>query len=73
MRIRFHKIDEFIRVYDETKWYLVSFRSEKYDFIYNRIRTVKSGITYVISHYYAKIKGKIGKLITFYNFIIFIM
>ena len=47
-----------VRVYDETR-YLVLFGSEKYDLIYNRIRYlvgVKSGITYVISHNYAKIK-----------------
>ena len=48
----------FIRVYDRTR-YLVLFRAEKYDFIYNRIRYiigVKSGITYAISHNYEKIK-----------------
>ena len=55
MCISFDKIDEFIRVYDGTR-YLVLF-GKKYDFIYNRIRylkEVKSGITYVISHNYAK-------------------
>ena len=39
--------------------YLVLFGSEKYDFIYNRVRYVigvKSGITNVISDNYAKIK-----------------
>ena len=58
MRIRFDKIDGFIRVNDETK-YLVLFGSEKYDSIYNRIRyliSVKCGTTYIISHHYAKIK-----------------
>ena len=35
--IMFDKIDVFIRVYDGTI-YLVLFGSEKYDFIYNRIR-----------------------------------
>ena len=35
--IRFDKVDAFIRVYDGTK-YLVLFRGEKNDFIYNRIR-----------------------------------
>ena len=48
-RIRFDKIDGFIRVYDGTR-YLVLLESEKYNFIYNRIRyltEVKSGITYV--------------------------
>ena len=53
--IRFDKIDGFIRIYDGTK-YLVLFGSGKYDFIYNRLIIVKSGITYVISHNYAKIK-----------------
>ena len=50
LRIRFNKIDKFIRVYDGTR-YLVLFGSEKY-FIYNRIRyliCVKSSIKY-ISH-----------------------
>ena len=36
VRIRFDKVDEFIRAYDGTR-YLVSFASEKYDAIYNRI------------------------------------
>ena len=60
-RITFNKIDGVISVCDETR-YLVLFGAEKYDFIdfiYNRIRyliEVKSGITYVISHDYAKIK-----------------
>ena len=39
--------------------YLVLFGTEKYDSIYNRIRyliSAKSGITYIISHNYAKIK-----------------
>ena len=55
-RIRFDKVDGFIRVYDGTR-YLVFFRDEKYNFIYNRIRYligVKSAITVVISHFYAK-------------------
>ena len=59
MRIRFKKIDGFVRVNDETK-YLVLFGAEKYDSIYNRIRYlvgVKSGITYVFFfHNYARIK-----------------
>ena len=58
LHIRLDKIDGFIRVYDGTR-YLVLFGSEKYDFIYKRIRyliSVKSGITYTISHTYAKIK-----------------
>ena len=58
MRIRFDKVNEFIRVYDRTR-YLVLFVGEKYDFISNRMRYligVKSGIIYVISHNWAKIK-----------------
>ena len=58
LRIWFDKIYGFIRVYDGTR-YLVLFEVEKYDFIYNRITYligVKSGITYVISHNYAKSK-----------------
>ena len=52
MRVRF------IRFYDGTR-YLVSFEAEKYESFYSRIRYcigVKSGITYVISHNYPKIK-----------------
>ena len=55
--IRSNKIDGFIRVYDGTR-YLTLFHSEKYDYIYNRIRyliSLKSSITYFLSHYYAKI------------------
>ena len=58
LRIILEKIDVFIRVYDGTR-YLVLFGSEKYDSIYNRIRyfvTVKSVITYIISHNYVTIK-----------------
>ena len=55
--------------------------SEKYDFIYNRIRyliSVKSDITYAISHNYAKIKVDsfdslpLEKTMTFHNVIILI-
>ena len=58
LRTRFDKIDGYIRVYDGAR-HLVLFGSEKYDFIYKRIRyliSVKCGITYNISHNYAKIK-----------------
>ena len=34
-RIRFYKIDTFIRIYDRTR-YLILFYSEKYDVIYDR-------------------------------------
>ena len=56
-RIRFDKIDEFIRIYDGTR-YLTSFGSEKYDVVYDRIRylvSLKSGITCISSHYFAKV------------------
>ena len=58
LRIRFDKIDGFIRIYDRTK-YLRLLGSEKYDAISNRIRyliNLKSSITYVFSHYHAKSK-----------------
>ena len=57
-RIRFDNIDGFIRVYYETR-YLVLFAAEKYYSIDNKIRNligVKSGLTYVFSHNYVKIK-----------------
>ena len=56
--IRLNKIDGFVRVYDGTR-YLLLFGSEKNDYIYNMIRylmSVKSGIAYIISHNYAKIR-----------------
>ena len=37
MRIRFYKINGFIRIYDGTR-YLTLFGSDKYYAIYNRIR-----------------------------------
>ena len=58
LRIRFGKIDGFIRIYDGTR-YLTLFGSEKYAAIYNRIRYLisqKSGITYIVSHCFAEIK-----------------
>ena len=58
LRIRFDKIDGFIRIYDGTR-YLALFGSEKYDAIYDRIRyliSLKSGITYIFPQYFAKIK-----------------
>ena len=54
----FSKEDRFIRGYNGTK-YLGLFGSEKYDAIFDRIRCLiglKSGIKYVDSHKYAKIK-----------------
>ena len=53
LRIRFDKIDGFIRVYDGTR-YLVLFVPEKYDAICNRIRYLTE--VYVFSHNYGRIK-----------------
>ena len=75
--IRFDKIDWFIRIFDGTK-YLLLLSTEKYDTIYNRIRyltSLKSGITYIFSHHFAKIKVDflpIEKMFTLYNIIILI-
>ena len=58
LSIRFNQVDGFVSVYDGNI-YLVLFSLEKYDPFYNRIRYqkgVKSGITYVFSHHYVKIK-----------------
>ena len=58
LRIRFIKIFGFVIVYDVTR-YLILHRGERYDFMYNMIRYligVKSSITYVVSHNYAKIQ-----------------
>ena len=60
LRVRLDKINGFIRVYDGTR-YLVLFVSGKYDYIYNKITyliSVKSGITDIISHNYAKNKSR---------------
>ena len=57
--IRRDKADGLIRVYDGTR-YLVLSDSEKYDAIYNRIRYLisgKSDIAYVICHNYARNKA----------------
>ena len=80
MRIRLGKMNGFIRVYNKTR-YLFLFGGEKYDFIYNRIRYpigVKSGITYIFSLNYAKIKVDsynslpLEKTLNFHNVIILI-
>ena len=50
LRIKFNKIDGFMRIYDGTR-YLVLFASKKYDSIYNKtryLRSMKSVITYII-------------------------
>ena len=75
LRIRFDKIDGFIGVYDGTR-YLVLFGSEKYDSIYNRIKyliSVKCGITYIISHYYAKVKVDLYDFLALEKTVAFIM
>ena len=80
LRIRFEKIDGFIRIYDETR-YSTLFGSENYDAIYNRIScliSLKSSITYIFCHYLAKIKVHsydslpIEKRLTLHNVILLI-
>ena len=80
LQIRFNKIYGFIRIYDGTR-YLTLFGSENYDAIYNRIRyliSLKSSITYIFSHYFAKMKVDsydslpIEKRLTLHNVIILI-
>ena len=79
LRIRFDKIDGFIRIYDGTR-YLTLFDSEKYEVFYNRIRyitSLKGSIPYVFVSY-AKIKVdsydslSIEKRLTLHNVIILI-
>ena len=68
MRIRFNKIDGFVRVYDGSK-YLALFGLEKNDAICNRIRYVigaKKGFIYISFHNYARIKFK---TLTFHSII----
>ena len=80
LRIRFSEVEGFIRVYNGTR-YLVLYGPGKYDAIYNRIRYLKSqnsGITYVISHNYTRIKIDsydslpLEKTLTLYNVIMLI-
>ena len=62
MCIKIDKIHGLIRIYDWSR-YLTLFGSEKYDAIYDRIRyliILKSGITYIFSHYFAKIKVELN-------------
>ena len=77
LRIILVKIDAFIRIYDGTR-YLTLFGPKEYDAIYDRIRYVinlKSGITYICSHYFTKIKVDfydslpLEKLLTLHNVI----
>ena len=58
LRVRFHKVDGFIKVFDGTR-YLVLFGTERYDAIDDRIRYLisqKSGITYIVDHNFARIR-----------------
>ena len=80
LRIRLDEIDGFFRVYDGTR-YLVLIGIKKYDYIYNRFRyliSVKSNITDIISHNYAKIEVDsynslpLEKIMTFHNVTILI-
>ena len=78
--ISFDKTDVIIRIYHGTR-YLALFRTKKYDAIYDKIRylvSIKSGITYFISHWLAKINVDSydylprGKTLTLHNAIILI-
>ena len=80
LRIRFDKIDGFIRIYNGTI-YLTLFGSEKYYAICNRIRyfiSLKRGITYIFPYYFPKINGNsydslpIEKILNLHNVIILI-
>ena len=53
--IRFDKLNGFIRIYDGTR-YLVLVGPEKFDAIYNKKKSQKSGITYVFFINYVIIK-----------------
>ena len=58
LHIRFDKVDGFIRVYNGTR-YLVLFGPGRYGAIFDMIKyltSLKSGVSYVISHNFARIK-----------------
>ena len=69
LRIRFFKIDRFIRIYDRTR-YLTLFCAEIYDAIYNRIRY----LIYIFSYYCLKIKidSILNKYKNYYHYRIFL-
>ena len=80
LRIRFDKIDGFIKIYDGIR-YLVLFGYERYDAMFNRNRYLiseKSGITESINHNFARIRIDSGysfptqKKLIFHNVIILI-
>ena len=58
MRIKFNRIDGFIKIYDGTR-YLALFGLDKYDAFCDKIRyltSLKSDTTYIFSHTFAKVK-----------------
>ena len=85
LRIRFDKVDGFIKIYDETR-YLVLFGPERYDTIYNKIRYLISKergiivliVIIIINHNFGRIRIDSynslpkGKTLTFHNVIILI-
>ena len=80
LRIRFDKVDGFIKDYNGTR-YIVLFGLEECDVIYNGIRYLvrqKSGIKNVFDYNYAKIKADsynslpLEKTLNFHNLIVLI-
>ena len=78
LHIIWYKVDGFIRDYGGTKYFL---KNEKNDAIYERIKhlvRLKSGITYIFSHKYAKLKIDsvddlpLQEKLTLHNAVIFI-
>ena len=79
-RIKYDKIDGFIKTYDGSR-YLILFGPKRYDAIYDGIKYLingKSGVTYSISHNFAKLRIysynslPIEKTLTFHSVIILI-
>ena len=79
LRIRFDKIDGFIKIHDKIR-YLVLFDYSYCDKIFDKIKYLiseKHGITDCINHKFARIRIDlfdslpIEKILTFYNVIIF--
>ena len=67
LRIRFDKIDGFIRIYDGIR-YLRLFGSEKFDAIYNRIgylTSLKNSITFVLFFFIITRKSKLILMILY--------
>ena len=80
LRIKFNRIDGFIKIYDGTR-YLTLFGLEKYYAFCDKIRYLanqKNDTTYIFSHTFAKVKVDsndsllIGKILTLNYFIILI-